>query len=114
MPLNKESIGPLLASFSTFSPVLKRNLGVPDLEDSDFSRPAPGYTLWRWGALEPSDRGKLTFLFRDSDGVNVFLSIVADKDNRMREIEFWRGDGGDLQRLPNVDELIQPEVGKTY
>ncbi len=112
--LSKMIISPLLNELSSSPNVSERGLEFLSLDDALFSEPAPGYATWQWGEIETSDRLELTYLFEDQDGTSVLMSIVAGSDKKVKEIEFWKGDGSRVQRIPILRDLVQPKLGTIY
>ena len=114
MSLNKESIQPLLDQLVKADEVSNRSLIFLKASEASFEEPVVGSIIWRWGALEDSDRLKLNYIYYDYDGASVSFSLMFDKNNSIKEIELWRGDHALISHIPEYNELIIPQTGKIY
>lgn len=111
---NREAFHSLVQELASAEASIRKGLQFPDAAEARFLEPAAGYAVWEWEPPADGDRGKLTYIFDDLDGVGAFMRVTASSIGKVKEIEFWRGDGVPIQGVPKLRDLIEGQTGMIY
>ena len=114
MSMTKHAIESLIYEMSQSDLAQHNEFNFRDAQEARFDAASPSMLLWSWGHVEPGDHLKLSYFYHDADDGIVFVSVVFDRANNLKEIELWRGDGHQISRAPKLSELSSVELGKVH
>ena len=100
-----DHIGPLIDALGSHPSVRESGLLFPPVSEARFHRINDGTVTWDWCDRHPDERGlRADLSYYDLDGQIVAI-FVFFANNRVTEIELWRGDAQPILSVPQQAEI---------